>query len=132
MLVLAHSGRWTAAPRVRALMAKGAAVQRPLWASTSTKNPRYPDTMYVDRLIGPDTVNTVPPATLQAFQDHGRAVRTIDADVPGARGRLAALAALGISLVAATDHLATDGVAKFAKSFTSLLAAIEAKRVAAR
>ena len=120
------------APRVRALMAKGAAVQRPLWASTSTKNPRYPDTMYVDRLIGPDTVNTVPPATLKAFQDHGRAVRTIDADVAGARGRLAALAALGISLDAVTDHLVTDGVAKFAKSFTSLLAAIEAKRVAAR
>jgi transaldolase len=120
------------APRVRALMAKGAAVQRPLWASTSTKNPRYPDTMYVDRLIGPDTVNTVPPATLKAFQDHGRPVRTIDADVAGARGRLAALAALGISLDAVTDHLAVDGVAKFAKSFTSLLAAIEAKRVAAR
>jgi transaldolase len=120
------------APRFRALMAQGAAVQRPLWASTSTKNPRYPDTMYVDRLIGPDTVNTVPPATLKAFQDHGRPVRTIDADVAGARGRLAALAALGISLTAVTDHLATDGVAKFAKSFTSLLGAIEAKRAAAR
>jgi len=120
------------APRFRALMAKGAAVQRPLWASTSTKNPRYPDTMYVDRLIGPDTVNTVPPATLRAFQDHGRPVRTIDTDVPGARRRLAALAALGISLESATDRLQTDGVAKFAKSFTSLLAAIEAKRAAAR
>ena len=120
------------APRFRALMAKGAAVQRPLWASTSTKNPRYPDTMYVDRLIGPDTVNTVPPATLRAFQDHGRAVRTIDADVPGSRERLAALAALGISLSEVTDHLASDGVAKFAKSFTSLLAAIEAKRAAVR
>jgi transaldolase len=120
------------APRFRALMAKGAAVQRPLWASTSTKNPRYPDTMYVDRLIGPDTVNTVPPATLKAFQDHGRPVRTIDADVAGARGRLAALAALGISLTAVTDHLAADGVAKFATSFTSLLGAIEAKRAAAR
>jgi transaldolase len=120
------------APRFRALMAKGAAVQRPLWASTSTKNPRYPDTMYVDRLIGPDTVNTVPPATLRAFQDHGRPVRTIDADVAGARGQLAEIAAAGISLTAVTDHLESDGVAKFAKSFTSLLAAIEAKRAAAR
>ncbi len=120
------------APRFRALMAKGAAVQRPLWASTSTKNPRYPDTMYVDRLIGPDTVNTVPPATLRAFQDHGRPVRTIDADVPGARRQLAEIAAAGISLTAVTDHLERDGVAKFTKSFTSLLAAIETKRAAVR
>jgi len=120
------------APRFRALMAKGAAVQRPLWASTSTKNPRFPATMYVDRLIGPDTVNTVPPATLKAFQDHGRPARTIDADVAGARRQLAALAAAGISLTAVTDHLVTDGVAKFAKSFASLLAAIETKRAAAR
>jgi transaldolase len=117
-----------AAPRFRALMAKGAAVQRPLWASTSTKNPRYPDTMYVDRLIGPDTVNTVPPATLRAFQDHGKAVRTIDADVPGARRRLAAIEALGIPLRGVTDRLEADGVAKFTASFTSLLAAIETKR----
>jgi transaldolase len=120
-----------AAPRFRALMAAGAAVQRPLWASTSTKNPRYPDTMYVDRLIGPDTVNTVPPATLRAFQDHGRAVRTIDADVAGARSRLAAIEAAGISLRAVTDHLEEDGVAKFTASFRSLLAAIDAKRARA-
>ncbi len=116
------------APRFRALQARGAAVQRPLWASTSTKNPRYPDTMYVDRLIGPDTVNTVPPATLRAFQDHGRPARTIDADVPGARRRLAALAAEGISLPDVTARLERDGVKKFTGSFTSLLAAIEAKR----
>lgn len=119
------------APRFRALMASGAAVQRPLWASTSTKNPRYPDTMYVDRLIGPDTVNTVPPATLRAFQDHGRPVRTIDADVPGARRRLGEIEATGISLRAVTDRLETDGVAKFTASFTSLLAAIETKRARA-
>ncbi len=116
------------APRFRALMAKGAAVQRPLWASTSTKNPRYPDTMYVDRLIGPDTVNTVPPATLRAFQDHGKAVRTIDADVAGARRRLGELAAAGISLADVTAHLEVDGVKKFSSSFTTLLAAIDAKR----
>jgi len=116
------------AARFRALLAKGAAVQRPLWASTSTKNPKYPDTMYVDRLIGPDTVNTVPPATLRAFQDHGRSVRTIDADVPGARRRLAALAAAGISLADVTARLEVDGVQKFTASFASLLRAIEAKR----
>lgn len=120
-----------AAPRFRALLARGAAVQRPLWASTSTKSPRYPDTMYVDRLIGPDTVNTVPPATLRAFQDHGTAVRTIDADVAGARRRLAALGAAGISLAAVTARLEVDGVRKFTASFTGLLAAIEAKRAQA-
>jgi transaldolase len=115
------------APAVRALMGKGAAVQRPLWASTSSKNPRYSDTMYVDSLIGPDIVNTVPPATLRAFQDHGRPVRTIDADVAGARGHLVALAAEGIDLRDVTDVLEADGVRKFVDSFTSLLAAISAK-----
>ena len=119
------------APRFRELMAKGAAVQRPLWASTGTKNPRYPDTLYVDRLIGPDTVNTVPPATLRAFQDHGTPVRTIDADVEGARRCLAAIDAAGIPLREVTDFLAADGVKKFADSFTSLLAAVEAKRARA-
>ena len=115
------------APEVRALMGKGAAVQRPLWASTSSKNPRYSDTLYVDSLIGPDVVNTVPPATLRAFQDHGRPVRTIDADVAGARGHLAALAAEGIDLRDVTDALEADGVRKFVDSFTSLLATISAK-----
>jgi transaldolase len=115
------------APAVRALMGKGAAVQRPLWASTSSKNPRYSDTMYVDSLIGPDIVNTVPPATLRAFQDHGRPVRTIDGDVAGARRHLEALAAEGIDLREVTDVLAVDGVRKFVDSFTSLLAAIAAK-----
>jgi len=115
------------APAVRALMGKGAAVQRPLWASTSSKNPRYPDTLYVDSLIGPDVVNTVPPATLRAFQDHGRPVRTIDADVAGARRHLAALAAEGIDLRDVTDVLEADGVRKFVDSFTSLLATISAK-----
>jgi transaldolase len=115
------------APAVRALMGKGAAVQRPLWASTSSKNPRYPDTLYVDSLIGPDVVNTVPPATLRAFQDHGRPVRTIDADVAGARRHLGALAAEGIDLRDVTDVLEADGVRKFVDSFTSLLATISAK-----
>ena len=80
------------------LAAAGARVQRPLWASTGTKNPAYADTLYVDSLIGPDTVNTLPPATLKAFIDHGRASLTIDKDVAGARSRITALADIGISL----------------------------------
>ena len=78
--------------------AAGCSVQRPLWASTSTKNPAYPDTMYVDQLIGPGTVNTVPPKTLEAFRDHGKAVETILDDLDGARQTLASLESLGISM----------------------------------
>lgn len=106
----------------------GARVQRPLWASTGTKNPDYPDTLYVDRLIGPDTVNTVPPATLRAFLDHGGVARTIDRDPEGARVRLARLEGLGVDLDAVTRKLQDDGVAAFAKSFTDLMGAIAAKR----
>ncbi len=115
-------------PRFHALMAKGAAVQRPLWASTGTKNPKYADTKYVDELVGPDTVNTMPPATLKAFADHGSVVRTLDTDPSAVRARLAALEAAGVSLRDVTDFLVADGVKKFADSFTSLLAAVEAKR----
>ena len=78
-----------AGPRWEALAARGAQLQRPLWASTSTKNPAYPDTLYVDQLIGPDTVNTLPDATIEAFDDHGTVARTVDADVDEAAGRLA-------------------------------------------
>ena len=115
--------------RFRQVMAKGAAVQRPLWASTGTKNPAYPDTKYVDGLIGPDTVNTMPPATLEAFADHGTAHRTIDEDVDRAREQVAAIEALGIRLSDVTDFLVSDGVKKFADSFTQLLMTIDAKRV---
>ncbi len=87
----------SSAARFRALMAKGAAVQRPLWASTGTKNPKYPDTLYVDSLIGPDTVNTMPPATLEAFADHGTVDRTVDRDVEQAHRQIAAIEALGVS-----------------------------------
>ena len=80
-------------PRWEALAARGARVQRPLWASTSTKNPDYPDTLYVDTLIGPDTVNTMPEATLEAFEDHGTLARTIDADLGAAERTLAAIGA---------------------------------------
>ena len=117
-----------ATPRWRALVAKGATVQRPLWASTSTKNPKYRDTMYVDELIGPDTVNTLPLATLRAFADHGTAERTIDRNVEGARRVLAEIEAAGVSLKDVTDFLVVDGVKKFSDSYGALLAALEAKR----
>ena len=110
-----------------ALAARGARVQRPLWASTSTKNPAYRDVIYVEELIGPDTVNTMPPATLEAFRDHGVVARTVDADVDAAVRHLAALEALGISLDAVTDQLLTEGLASFQKSFDSLLAGLEHK-----
>jgi transaldolase/glucose-6-phosphate isomerase len=110
------------------LAAQGARVQRPLWASTSTKNPRYSDTLYVDTLIGPDTVNTVPPATLDAFLDHGTVALTLEADLEEARDQLARLAALGIDLDAITEQLQDDGVVAFADAFDSLLAGIAAKR----
>ena len=117
------------APRFRQLMARGAAVQRPLWASTGTKNPKYSDTLYVDNLIGPDTVNTMPPKTLEAFAEHGVARRTVDDGLDEARAELAALAEVGVSLDDVTALLEAEGVKKFADSFTELLAAVEAKRV---
>jgi transaldolase/glucose-6-phosphate isomerase len=110
------------------LAAQGARVQRPLWASTSTKNPLYPDTLYVDNLIGPDTVNTVPPATLNAFRDHGTVAPTLEAGLGEARGQLAQLAEVGVDLDAITQKLQDDGVAAFAKSFQALMASIAQKR----
>ena len=106
----------------------GARVQRPLWASTGTKNPAYADTLYVDSLIGPDTVNTLPPATLKAFIDHGRASLTIDKDVVGARSRIATLADIGISLETITRQLLDAGVAAFAVPFDNLMKSLEEKR----
>ena len=114
--------------RFAALQAKGARVQRPLWASTSTKNPAYSDLLYIDNLIGPDTVNTMPPPTLTAFIDHGDVRRTIDVDDAGAEQTLAALEAAGVSMDAVTDKLLVDGVKAFADSFELLLANVEAKR----
>jgi transaldolase len=113
--------------RWEALAAKGARVQRPLWASTSTKNPAYRDVMYVEQLIGPDTVNTMPPATLEAFRDHGVVARTVDADLDVAERVLADLTALGIDMSQVTDKLLVDGIASFQKSFDGLLAGIERK-----
>jgi transaldolase len=108
--------------------AKGATAQRLLWASTSTKNPSYRDVVYVESLIGPDTVDTVPPATFDAFRDHGRVRRTLDEDVAGARATMAELAALGISIDAITDRLLVEGVRLFAEPFGKLLSTIEARR----
>jgi transaldolase len=109
------------------LAAQGAMVQRPLWASTSTKNPAYRDVIYVEQLIGPQTVNTLPPATMDAFRDHGVVARTVDIDVAAAEADLTALEAVGISLAQVTEQLLTDGVASFQRSFDTLLAGLSRK-----
>ncbi len=109
------------------LRAKGARVQRLLWASTGVKNPAYRDVMYVEQLIGPDTVNTMPPATIAAFQHHGEAARTIDRGVDEARDQLQALASEGISMPSVTDKLLVEGLASFQKSFDTLLVGLETK-----
>ncbi len=114
--------------RWEALAQHGARVQRPLWASTSTKNPAYRDVVYVEALIGPDSVNTLPPATLEAFRDHGDVARTVDADVAEADAHMSTLAAHGIDIDGVTDRLLTDGLASFAQSFDTLLAGLTAKR----
>lgn len=114
-------------PRWDALAANGAQVQRPLWASTGTKNPAYSDVVYVEALIGPHTVNTLPPATLDAFRDHGTVTRTVDTDHAGAARAITQIEALGISLDAVTDQLLIEGLASFQKSFDSLLGGIEKK-----
>ena len=113
------SSRW------KALAGKGAQTQRVLWASTSTKNPNYRDVIYVEELIGPDTVNTLPPATLEAFRDHGKPRQSLTEDLDGARKTMADLAAVGIVMKQVTDKLTADGVKLFADAFDLLLAAVE-------
>jgi transaldolase len=110
------------------LAARGATPQRCLWASTSTKNPEYRDVLYVEELIGPDTVNTMPRETVEAFQDHGRVERTLDRDVEGARRIFELLAEAGVDYDDVVETLEREGVEKFAKSFRELFADIEAKR----
>jgi len=112
-------------PRWEALAAKGAQTQRVLWASTSTKNPAYRDVMYVEELIGPDTVNTMPPATIDAFRDHGKLRNSLTEDVGGAQKVMDDLAATGISIQEVTTKLTTDGVKLFADAFHKLLSAVE-------
>lgn len=111
------------------LHAAGARVQRPLWASTSTKNPAYRDVVYVEELIGPHTVNTMPLPTVQAFAEHGRVQRTLDQDYARAERELAALAELGIRLDAVTAQLLEEGVEKFAQSYRELLSCVQEKLV---
>ena len=116
-----------AGSRWEALAAKGAQVQRPLWASTSTKNPAYPDLLYVDTLIGPDTVNTMPEATLEAFGDHGTLARTLDRDPRSASTVLARLEEVGIDLADVSATLEDEGVHSFAKSFDELIQTLSDK-----
>ena len=116
------STRWAA------LSALGAHVQRPLWASTSTKNPEYRDVVYVEALIGPNTVNTLPPATLEAFRDHGETKLTVTTGLDEAERTLAALEAQGVSMEEVTGTLLAEGLASFQRSFDTLLAGLERKR----
>jgi transaldolase len=114
-------------PRWEALTAKGAKVQRPLWASTSTKNPSYPDLAYVDSLIGPDTVNTMPDGTVADFLDHGTVTRTVDAGLAEAEALIGQLAAAGIGMEDVAQVLESEGVASFAKSFDELVQSLTDK-----
>ena len=117
-----------ASPRWQKLAARGARPQRLLWASTSTKNKAYPDTLYVDTLIGTDTVNTMPPETIEAFKDHGHLAATLDSNVDEARDQLAQLEKLDISLDKITDELVSEGVEKFAEAADQLYMALASKR----
>ncbi len=110
------------------LKEKGARVQRLLWGSTSAKNPSYSDVLYVDELIGPNTVNTIPPSTIEAFRDHGRVTRTIDRDVEGAEKVLDGIENAGINLDTVTSRLESEGVRLFAESFDSLMGLLAEKR----
>jgi transaldolase len=114
--------------RWEALSSRGARVQRPLWASTSAKNPAYRDVVYVEDLIGPDTVNTMPPSTITAFADHGETKRTVDTNIDAERGLVAKLDSFGVPLGAITDTLLREGLASFEKSFDTLIAGLESKR----
>jgi transaldolase len=119
--------RRTSSDRWDGLATRGARPQRPLWASTSTKDPRYPDVHYVEALIAPDTVNTLPPETFAAYRDHGKPAVRIHATLAAAEGQLDALATAGINLLGVTRELEDEGVTKFAASYGAALAAIESK-----
>jgi transaldolase len=113
--------------RWKALEERGGRLQKPLWASTGVKNPAYRDVMYVEELIGPDTVNTMPPALIEAFRDHGDVQRTVDKRLGAAEGLLREIEAVGISMKDVTDKLLVDGLTSFQKSFDSLVSGIEKK-----
>lgn len=122
-----HFQNVTASPRWKKLADAGAHVQRPLWASTSTKNPEYPDTLYIDELIAEHTVNTVPPQTLSAFKDHGKPTAKLVKTMATAEKTLAEMKSLGVDIDLIAFDLIEDGVVKFAQSFETLLSAIAAK-----
>lgn len=123
-----HFNQIFSGERWLALQAQGARVQRPLWASTSTKNPAYRDVLYVETLIGPHTVNTMPMETVQAFADHGIVQRTVDADFAAAHEVVAQVQTAGVALDAVTNQVLEEGVVKFDEAFTQLLAGIESKK----
>jgi len=114
-------------PRWQKLADKGAKTQRVLWASTGTKNPKYSDVLYVEELVGPDTVNTIPPATLDAFRDHGKVKRTLDQGLDQADAVMRKLEQAGISMKAVTEQLVDEGVKSFDDSFQKLLSAVDAR-----
>lgn len=126
-LAYRHFTETFSGPRWDALEALGARPQRPLWASTSTKNPAYPDTLYVDQLIGPQTVNTLPDATVEAFADHGTLARTIDAGMDEVDAAWAGLADVGVSMDDVAETLEREGVSSFQKSFDELIDALSTK-----
>jgi transaldolase len=126
-LAYANFRKIFASERFQRLQAQGARFQRPLWASTSTKNPDYSDVLYVEELIGPDTVNTMPQATIQAFKDHGKVTRTVDHDLDAAREVIQSLQSAGINLGAVTKQLEDEGIAGFTKSYDALIADITKK-----
>jgi len=115
--------------RFSRLQEQGARVQRPLWASTSTKNPAYRDVIYIEDLIGPDTVNTAPSETIAAFADHGIVRRTVDENLDEARATLAAINALGISYDAVTQQLEDEGIEKFGEAYRQIIDEVEKKRL---
>jgi len=119
--------RSIATDRFSKLAAAGARRQRPLWASTSTKNPKYPDTYYVDALIGEDTIDTMPPATIDAFRDHGKVSPTLATGMDAADATIAALESFGISLKDITDKLLAEGLVSFEKSYDQLYSVIDSK-----
>ena len=125
-----HYLEMVASPRWRALQDAGAQPQRVLWASTGTKDPAYSDVLYIETLIGPDTINTMPPKTIDAFRDHGHVAPTLTADIEQARETLAAAQQLGLDLAGVTDRLVVDGVRSFSDSFEALLATLDKKKAA--
>lgn len=128
-MVYQHFKEYFQSERWQRLAEKGARVQRVLYGSTSTKDPDYPDVMYVDNLIGPNTVNTIPPKTLEEFIDHGTVKLTLASDLDEAQSQLASLPGLGINLYDVTQELLDEGVNKFAKSYDSMLKTIAEKKV---